>query len=562
VLTVGVRIETEQHMQNSRGRLGRLLVGAAVIAATGMFVPTAATAAPTGTMGPAENYLVLFKGSQSPADAAAIVTRAGGAVVANYSKIGVLVAKSGNSAFGANLRANNKVEGASATTDYATQIGGVAVDAADAQPGDLPNAPATDGDTFSGLQWDMRQMHTPEAHAITGGSQAVVVGTIDTGVDYRHPDLRQNISEEHSANCETGTAVPGAAAADDDNGHGTHTAGTIAAAANGIGIVGVAPNVRVAGIKAGNAAGYFFPEAVVCAFMWAGDTRVDVVNNSYYVDPFLFNCRNDEVQHAIWKAVQRAVRYAMNQGVTVVASEGNNSEDLSHPTADNSSPDYPPGTEEERRITNACVVVPVEIPGVIGVTATGSFVQDTAEGEYPDNLKAYYSSYGMSTADVTAPGGDFYWRGSDPGAQAAQGLVLSTWPEAMAEDCSDETEGTTDPTYPVAYYCLAQGTSMAGPHVAGLAGLVISRYGDLDTPQNGKMRPTQVEQILTQTADPQACPETLPNSTVLPGVNYGQIGGSESGAAQECQGNGGHTSWYGQGQVDALAAVTNDRSNG
>ena len=79
----------------------------------------------------------------------------------------------------------------------------------------------------------------------------------------------------------------------DDNGHGTHTAGTIAAAANGIGIVGVAPNVQIAGIKAGNADGFFFPEAVVCAFMWAGTHGFDVTNNSYFADPYLFNCKND-----------------------------------------------------------------------------------------------------------------------------------------------------------------------------------------------------------------------------------------------------------------------------
>ena len=550
-------------MHSSGGRLCRLLAGAAVIAATGVFVPTAATAAPAGTTGPSETYLVLFKGSSSPANAAAIVTGAGGTVVANYSQIGVLVASSTDTAFDETLRADNRVEGASATTDFATRIGGVEVDAADAQPGELPNAPATDSDTFSGLQWDMHQMHTPDAHAITGGSPAVVAGTIDTGVDYRHPDLRQNISDADSANCTSGAPVPGAAAANDDNGHGTHTAGTIAAASNGVGIVGVAPNVKVAGIKAGNADGYFFPEAVVCSFMWAGDRHLDVVNNSYFVDPFLFNCRNDEAQRAIWKAVQRAVRYAMNQGVTVVASEGNNSEDLSHPTMDVTSPDFPPGSEVEREVTNACVVVPVEIPGVIGVTATGSFVQDTSAGQYPDNLKSYYSSFGMSTADVAAPGGDFYFRGPDAGAQAIQGQVLSTWP-ADRPCTRSRLEPTGDLTYPTAVYCGIQGTSMAGPHVAGLAALVISRFGDLDTPQNGKMRPTQVEQIITQTADPQACPDTLPNanSGSLAGRPYAAFVGSESGAVQECQGNGGHTSWYGQGQVDAFAAVTNDRSNG
>src|SRR3954452_18218272 len=111
-------------MHTAGRRLSRLLVGAAVIAATGMSVPTAATAAPAGTTGPTETYLVLFKGSSSPADAASIVSRAGGTVVANYSKIGVLVARSNNTAFDDTLRANNKVEGASATARYATRVDG------------------------------------------------------------------------------------------------------------------------------------------------------------------------------------------------------------------------------------------------------------------------------------------------------------------------------------------------------------------------------------------------------------------------------------------------------
>ena len=100
---------------------------------------------------------------------------------------------------------------------------------------------------------------------------------------------------------------PRTAAAKDDNGHGTHTAGTIAAAANGTGIVGVAPNVKIAAIKAGNDDGYFFPEAVICAFMWAGTHHVDVTNNSYFADPWLFNCRNDPEQRAIFEAEPRAI---------------------------------------------------------------------------------------------------------------------------------------------------------------------------------------------------------------------------------------------------------------
>src|SRR5207244_11650305 len=175
--------------------------------------------------------------------------------------------------------------------------------------------------------------------------------------DFTTPDRRANIDGASSANCLSGAPVQGTAA-QDDNGHGTHTAGTIAAASNGFGIVGVAPNVHVAAIKAGNAAGFFFPEAVVCAFMWAADHGVDVTNNSYFADPYLFNCRNDPIQRAIWKAEQRAILHAEQNGVTVVAAEGNESEDLAHPTVDATSPDDT--TPVTRDVTNACAVIPVE----------------------------------------------------------------------------------------------------------------------------------------------------------------------------------------------------------
>src|SRR4051812_9869063 len=428
-------------MQTSGRRLGRLLVGAAVIAATGAFAPTAATAAGPGTSGEAQNYLILFKGSSSPADAPTIVTGAGGTVVANYSQIGVLVARSGNSAFGDTVRANSKVEGAAATANYATQLSQPADDGTNGSTGDLPNAPSSDADSLSALQWDMRQIDAPQAHAITGGSPSVLVGDIDTGIDFNHPDLRQNIDVANSVNCVSGAPVPGLAAQDDD-GHGTHTAGTIAAAANGIGIVGVAPNVKIAAIKSGDAAGFFFPEAVICGFVWAGSHHMDVTNNSYFADPFLFNCRNDEVQRAIWKAEQRAIRYAMNQGVTVVAAEGNESEDLSHPSVDATSPDD--STPVTREVTNACVVIPVEIPGVIGVTATGNATQDGAAGQQPDNLKSFYSSVGVSSADVTAPGGDSVFGRT---AEAPNGRVLSTWPPNLP--CTRSVKETSsDPSEP------------------------------------------------------------------------------------------------------------------
>src|SRR2546428_6629121 len=228
-----------------------------------------------------QNYIVLYSASAVPADAAASIAKAGGSLVYSYPQIGVVIAKSDSATFRDAIAKDSRVDGAAATAAFATHLKDSLAktdDASGPQPGDLPNAPATDSDSLSGLQWDMRQIHTPEAHAITGGSPAVLVGDIDTGIDFNHPDLRQNIDVADSANCLTGAPVQGTAA-QDGNGHGTHTAGTIAAAANGMGIVGVAPNVRIAAIKAGTDAGrVFFPAAVRRALMSAGTHPNDVTH--------------------------------------------------------------------------------------------------------------------------------------------------------------------------------------------------------------------------------------------------------------------------------------------
>ena len=502
----------------------------------------------------ADTFVVLYKSNALPASAKSDVEKAGGSFVYGYGQIGVAIARSDSASFASKLSRDSRIEGVQSTAGYASKLEEPAAQEADGPPaGDLPNEPATDADTFSPLQWDMRQIHTPEAHATTGGSPAVVVGDIDTGIDAAHPDLRENVSDADSADCLTGAPIPGAAAAKDENGHGTHTAGTIAAGSNGYGIVGVAPKVQVAAIRAGNADGYFFPEAVICSFIWAGDRQLDVTNNSYFADPWEYNCHNDPAQQAIWKAEQRAIKYAQNQGVTVVASAGNDSDDVSHPSRDVTSPDFPPGSEQDRRITNACVVIPLEISGVVGVSATGPTDQGTDAGQYPDNLKSFYSSYGVSAVDVTAPGGDSIFNDF---ANSVEGRVLSTWPsDVPCIPGREKNEPFPDPSYPVLHYCYAQGTSMAAPHVAGVAALIISRYGDSSSPQNGKMRPGQVAALLSQTADPQACPDELPEG-------YDEFTGVNSGEPQECSGGPGHNSWYGNGQVDALNAITHASGSG
>jgi subtilisin family serine protease len=483
-----------------------LAIGASTVGSLGI-----APQAGAGSTGATETYVVLYRSGASTSRASSAISSAGGSVVASYPQIGVVIARSDQTAFATNLQKTAGVEGVSATTRFGVRVTDVDADSATAEA----PAPGSDGEPLSGLQWDMEQINAFAAHEITGGDPDVVVGDLDTGLDFTHPDLAPNYRPDLSADCSSGVASP-LLAGNDQNGHGTHTAGTIAAAVNGIGVTGVAPNVSLAGIKSSNDDGYFFPEMVICSYMWVAQKGIDVTNNSYFADPWLYNCVNDPTQRAIWKAERRAIQYAQSLGTVVVASEGNDSTDLSHPEVDPISPDFPPGSAEERAITNACSVVPVEVPGVIGVTATGD-----------DSLKAYYSSYGISTADVAAPGGDRRFQQTpDPGA----GRVLSTWPAAAPCAIQIFDQG--------AKYCWIQGTSMAGPHAAGLAALIISTSG---------LHGSAVQAAMASSATPLPCPTDMTMYAAFPQF---------SGEPQECTGGLAHNSFYGAGEIDALNAVS------
>ncbi len=229
----------------------------------------------------------------------------------------------------------------------------------------------------------------------------------------------------------------------DDGGHGTHVAGIVAADDNRFGIGGVAPDARLVNLRAGQDSGYFFLYETVAALVEAGNLRLDVVNMSFYTDPWLYNCesRADYVSGAVTdeeiaeqatvrRLVLNAVTDAYDRGVTLVASAGNGHTNYATPTRfDDTSPDYPPGSERERTVTDNCLDLPAEAPEVISLSGVG-----------PSTTKADYSNYGFGDAEVSAPGGWFRDFIGTPAHRVPGNEILSSYPldVAIEEGLADE----------------------------------------------------------------------------------------------------------------------------
>ena len=274
------------------------------------------------------------------------VAKAGGVVVQAWPQIGVVVAHSDRATFRTEVAksAGNALDSVGATrsvpvsegtpTDVSTTWGkgasGYKQGAKKPVNGDVPGAeaPAAAADPREAEQWDMQMIKADQAHKITDGSRNVLVGVLDSGIDADHPDLVANLDVANSVSCVDAGRPSTTGWEPTTSDHGTHVAGTIAAARNGVGIVGVAPNVRLASVKVVNDDGFIYPEYAVCGFVEAGLKHMDVTNNSYYVDPFEFYCDDQPDQHAAKEAVRRAVTWSTKEGVVHAAAAGNSAKDL------------------------------------------------------------------------------------------------------------------------------------------------------------------------------------------------------------------------------------------
>ncbi len=442
--------------------VGALLVPAAVAQAAPAASTPVPVVAPQGqTMSYVVNVAKVNHGQMQRAERA--VTAAGGVVVQRWPEIGVLIAQSTESSFLPTLRGdkNSGIESAAPTrTAPVTEAPGTSV-GRPVPPGHRKlasfdgmytgdtSSPAGTLDPLEPEQWNNAMIKADQAHRITDGDRKVTVAVVDSGIEADHPDLQANVVPALSVNC-TVNGVPA------DNGweattssHGTHVAGTIAAARNGVGMVGVAPAVKLASVKVVNDDGFIYPEYALCGIMWTAQKQIPVANHSYYVDPFQFWCGDQADQAPVLEAMRRAYAFADKRGVVSAAAAGNSAYDLANKTTDGESPNDT--TPVVRQINSTCKDIPTELPGVVTVSAVDS----------AGNL-ASFSNYGDGVIDVAAPGRS----------------ILST--------------------YGGHRWARLSGTSMASPHVAGVLALLKGTHPNAT--------PAQLVSLLKSQAQDKPCP--------------------------------------------------------
>jgi subtilisin family serine protease len=408
--------------------------------------------------------------------------------------------------------------------------------------GDYMEVPTSE--PLAPCQWDMALIGANDDTFSRATGAGVKVGVLDSGIDFTHPDLALNIDvglscsfifdhdplalevEKANGDCSNKAAVQ------DYGDHGTHVATTIAAPINGFGIAGVAPEATIVGVKVCSAGGYCFADSVAAGIRYAGDAGLDVINLSLFADPYLFYCMNDSSQRETFQMIAAAARYAQQKGVLIIASAGNEANNLRHPGIDSTSPDYPPDSAEVRNVGNQCRVAPNEIPGVVSVMATGPIG---------------YPGYGLDIADystvggtVAAPGGD-YLRATGTRLDAILGGASSTSdPDLGIWDFFDFLEQLggnfkgLSALHNDARYIYLNGTSMASPHAVGVAALIIE--------QHPGWSPGAVAAALKRTATEQPCP-----------ADWAPLNAADE--RDVCRGGKGHNDFFGHGVVNARAAT-------
>ncbi len=407
-----------------------------------------------------DNHLVVFKGNGIPSGFAAQVAALGGNVELTINAAGAAVISGVDATGLATIRSGKDVDVVEPETvlelpepfAVGEAIAGVADDAP-ASPGDPTAA------YFFPRQWNMRVIGADVTWAAGNtGSSDVTVAILDTGIGYTHydlagrVDLSRSISFVPADDAYVTAYFPGAHLIADIGYHGTHVAATVAS--NGYVAAGVTSQTTLIGVKVCSVATGGCPGgAIFAGIEHAVDNGADVINMS------LGGAFQKKAYPGYVSVLNRLFNYAHKAGVTVVVSAGNEAADLDH--------DFYPVTHYPSLYKTYC-----STPNNICVSATGPTAAGSVNGPWANvDAPAYYTNFGRSAINVAAPGGNT--GGSVWAACSTFSLVI---PVCQANG----------------YAVGISGTSMAAPHVSGLAALMVAEHG---------RSPAQVRAAIQQSAD-------------------------------------------------------------
>jgi subtilisin family serine protease len=398
-----------------------------------------------------QSYLLIASGNgRFPSNINTQISRAGGTVTSRLEAAGMITVSTSNPNFA------SRISGVMAVVPnraYQMLEPDTVVLESDAVNAEVVNPPNNDGyDTRYPLLWGLDSVNAPEAWAAGSTGEGVSVAVLDTGFIVNHPDLAPNVNLAKSGDM-TGEGL--SFTLNGTFSHGTHVAGTIAGARNNVGVLGVAYDAELVLVKVLFNSGSGTFEDIIEGIIYATNQDVDVINMSLGAYDLQGQGATASELAALRVAAGRATTYAFQNGTTVIVSAGNDALNLD-------------GGGSLKRFMG-------DLPHTISISATAPI--GWAINPLTDlDVFTTYSNYGLSGVDFSAPGGDSAYPGNEN--CVVGGLLRPCWVfdlvfSAAASDGVNFFSGW------------AGGTSMAAPHAAGIAALIIAENG-------GSMHPSQV----------------------------------------------------------------------